>query len=507
MPPESPLPWLTPPASVEPGTAVTGPRRPRRPRPLSPDVVRRLVPFLTLLVVVAVVGSGGTFWLSRRGNAWPSHWDPRVRPIVTFVEKQRGLTFEHPVPIDFLAPTAFEQHVAGDKPLSAKDRADLEKAVGELRALGLVSGKVDLAALERKLLRESVIGLYDDQTHHVYVKGAELTPDVRVTLAHELTHALQDQRFGLRQLHGEDSGRASAYRALVEADAMRVEDAYTNALSPDDKKAYDSAQAADNAAVNLGDLPPVMVQQFSFPYVFGPYFLRWLLKSGGNAAVNVAFSGPPTSDAQVIDPASFLAGVKAVTVAAPKLRPGQVMIDKPDDFGQDVMLLVLGDRLGYLPAWTAVRAWAGDSVIGYRDHGRSCVAVATALRTPADADRFAGTATQWAATMPGASVTRAGATVELRSCDPGAAAAAHPPATPDPFHVLQDRAQLMQLLHEQAHLDGKLPGCVADNAIARMGPEEFVAVGEAPPNDPRIVSELGPQIRAASAACQQNPDL
>ena len=51
------------------------------------------------------------------------------------------------------------------------------------------------------MLGSDTLAFYDPRTQDVYVRGTDTTaPATRVTLAHELTHALQDQHFDLRAL-------------------------------------------------------------------------------------------------------------------------------------------------------------------------------------------------------------------------------------------------------------------------------------------------------------------
>src|SRR5262245_50490690 len=50
-------------------------------------------------------------------------WDPRVEDLVKFVEDTRGLTFDHPVPIEFLSEQAFDAKLTDmNRDLSPKER-------------------------------------------------------------------------------------------------------------------------------------------------------------------------------------------------------------------------------------------------------------------------------------------------------------------------------------------------------------------------------------------------
>ena len=80
------------------------------------------------------------------------------------------------------------------------DEADLARSEAQLRAVGLVAGGVDLLDSVSDLQQSGVLAYYDPKRERITVRGKELDVARRVTLAHELTHALQDQHFDLESL-------------------------------------------------------------------------------------------------------------------------------------------------------------------------------------------------------------------------------------------------------------------------------------------------------------------
>ncbi len=182
--------------------------------------------FITALAAAVVVPVAG-------GNTrfFPQHWDPRVAPIAAEVEKLRGLRFTHPVPVTFLEPAAFEKLASGDPTqLSADDRATVERSAAILRALGLMGGDVDLAKATSTAAQSSVLAFYSFDRKAVFVRGATVDAAHRVTIAHELTHVLQDEHFDatklLKRATDSQTGDESAFRALMEGDAVNVENKY-----------------------------------------------------------------------------------------------------------------------------------------------------------------------------------------------------------------------------------------------------------------------------------------
>ena len=160
-----------------------------------------------------------------------------------------------------------------------------------------------------------------------------MTPALRVTLVHELTHVVQDQHFDLRQLDGfQSSDLEAGFRALAEGDATRIENHYIDSLDTADRKAYDDTTAtqSDAAGVDLSGVPYALVAYFGAPYVLGTDLVDLLEQTGGDKAINQAFDVPPDSEAVLLDPFRFLDGDAATHVPAPALEPGEVKVDDGD---------------------------------------------------------------------------------------------------------------------------------------------------------------------------------
>src|SRR6266850_1699531 len=108
------------------------------------------------------------------------------------------------------------------------DQRDAEAAA---RALGLPGGRNGLREAGNTLSGEGITAFYDDATDRVDVRGTDLTVGRRATVVHELTHALQDQHFDIsRQGSYASDDRNDAFDAVVEGDAVRIEDAYVDSL-------------------------------------------------------------------------------------------------------------------------------------------------------------------------------------------------------------------------------------------------------------------------------------
>ncbi|HCB03635.1 MAG TPA: hypothetical protein PLZ93_13815 [Nocardioides sp.] len=390
------------------------------------------------LVLVAVAGAV-TVVLTRdagpQGPPHPSAWDPKVQKYVDFVEKKRDLTFEHPVYVDFLPESEFVAQVtADDAEVTDEDRAELERATGMLRALGLVEGDIDLFDASNELNGEGIIGFYRYDDERLRVRGTELTPAVESVLVHELTHALQDQSFDLesrfQELDKADDANSEAasdgFHALVEGDARRIEGLWRDHLSAKARKALDQERAQESDGFESGakDVPEVLVTMMGAPYALGEALLAVAQQQGGEAAIDNLFRSPPSTEEQQLDPWTLVADHQGyLTVPEPELPEG---VEAYDDgaFGSVGWLMLLSERLPLEQALAAVDGWGGDAYAAYERDGVSCVSVNYRADSLADLSQMLSALRAWSAQGPrdAASVEKQDQTLVFRSCDPGAAA-------------------------------------------------------------------------------------
>ncbi len=424
------------------------------------------------VVVVVVLVAVGT--LVAVSTSRPT-WDPRVLAIVHFDEQQRGLTFKQPVKVEFLGNAQFDKEVSVPQPTSKADRNSQRLALSELRALGLVHGNIDLATSENNLAQSDVVGLYVDDKKTVFVRGTAMTPYVRVTLAHELTHALQDQYFDLQKLDANvKDGDGDALTALVEGDAVRDQNLYEQSLSPADQQLYQNEQnQLDAGSGQTANVPEILSDIQEFPYAFGPTFVDSLDATGGTAAIDHAFRDPPQAEAQIVDPAQYPIGWTPARVAVPALGSGQRRLDTPSSFGQVSLFEVLGSRLGYDQAWSAVQGWQGDNSVPYKDDGHTCFAIDVDMAGAPAATNLDDAAQAWARGVPGARVTQHGTLVDLRSCDPGPNGPVPPTITPSAFDVLSARSAIIDEVMNSNQVDFPVGQCVADKVLAGVGPSGY----------------------------------
>ena len=398
------------------------------PEPAAPEPPRRRRWPVVAIVAAVVASAAGVAGWTMRSSApgHPSAWDPKVADLVHFVEQDRGLTYKHPVYVDFLSDAEFRKQVtSSDSELSANDRKQLETTTGMLRALGLIDGNVDLFKAVNQLNGEGILAFYDPATQRVRVRGTDMTVNLRGTLVHELTHALQDQYFDL-QRDGKFATDAQndTYRPVFEGDAQHVEHDWVAQLSEADQATYTQGQQDQASGTDLSGVPDALVQFFAAPYNFGGPFVDVLVASSGERAVDSALREPPKSEAELLDPFRYLAGETPKDVPTPKLAAGE---HKTEDgaFGAIALYLVLAQRMDPGQALAATDNWGGDAYVNYTKAGKGCVRADFTGKDGDATTALAATLGDWAKTLPSgaATVVRQGDLIRLDSCDPGAGAA------------------------------------------------------------------------------------
>src|SRR5262249_22687691 len=156
------------------------------------------------------------------------------------------------------------------------DKQGIERAQAQLRAVGLIGPDVDLLDAASSLQTSGVLAYYDPKTKKITVKGTNLDDvDTRVTVAHELTHAFQDQHFDLEKLQNKanaDHG-STALRTLVEGDAVRIQNDYKDSLSASDQQAYatqnDATSRQAQSEIEAKGVPDTVSVLFQAPYALG----------------------------------------------------------------------------------------------------------------------------------------------------------------------------------------------------------------------------------------------
>jgi hypothetical protein len=326
--------------------------------------------------------------------------------LMQFVQNARGLSFQHPVKVTLLDDAAFRQRLLGEELRESKEAAkELETTQRVLQGLGLLDKDVDLAKAVRSLYGSAVAGFYDSDKDDLVVRGERLSPGVRTTLVHELTHALQDQHFDIdrKDLRDRDDEAADGLQGIVEGDAVRIERMYQATLSGEERKQQELEELAAASGIDP-DLPPVLLQLVAFPYLVGPEFTTDVVRRAGQTRLDQAFADPPTTSEQLLHPDRYVSGdaVAPITVESPG-PPGKAKAIDRGVLGELGLILVL--NTSGVSGRDAATGWGGDRYVAWRDGDDTCVRVRVAMDSKADTDELRAALRRLQAEREGVNVT------------------------------------------------------------------------------------------------------
>lgn len=332
----------------------------------------------------------------------------------------RGMDYTRPVSFNLMTSAEMRAKVEkeAEEDWSIEDARDGEIALEALDFLD--RDEVDLHALMTDLEASQIIGYYDpdEQTLYVISDAETLSPMDRTVLAHELTHALQDQHFDLDALGDEDEdegadqgageGGAStgdgrrddmdsearlAFRSLVEGDASLLESQYTSAhIAPHEYLSIGRELLGHDWSA-LDKTPQFILDVIGFPYAEGKTFVEALYAEGGWPAVDAAYDDPPRSTEEILHPERYWEGdpPRSVPMLAltDTLGSGWRWVDE-DIVGEFGLRQHIATAITPTLAAIAVEGWGGDRYVVFHDDDadETVLLLRTVWDNPEDADEF-----------------------------------------------------------------------------------------------------------------------
>jgi hypothetical protein len=199
--------------------------------------------------------------------------------------------------------------------------AEMHATELSLRKFGLASSDFEYRPFIIKLLTEQVAGYYDPRSQEFHLADWLELESQRPVMAHELTHALQDQHFNLRRFekwpHGDSDAELAAH-ALVEGDATLAMTMYM-LKNPMEALAFSRALTTGVATEQYNQAPRAMRESLIFPYLQGSEWVTQLYKRGGWTMVSSAFTRLPLSSEQILHAEKYFKYERPVKVVLPDL--------------------------------------------------------------------------------------------------------------------------------------------------------------------------------------------
>ena len=188
-----------------------------------------------------------------------------------------------------------------------------------LRKFGLAPDNFEYRPFIIKLLTEQVAGYYDPKTQEFHLADWLDLEGQKPVMAHELTHALQDQHFNLRRFekwpHGDSDAELAAH-ALVEGDATLAMTIYM-AKNPLVALAFSRSLTTGVATEQYDQAPRAMRESLIFPYLQGSEWATQLYRRGGWTMVSNAFTKLPLSSEQILHAEKYFKYERPVKIVLP----------------------------------------------------------------------------------------------------------------------------------------------------------------------------------------------
>jgi len=335
--------------------------------------------------------------------------------IAPKVEEIRGLKFKRAVPVKLVDDAAARAHFKSRLArLWPKSRMRVEQTV--YAHLGLVPATTDMEAALFSLLEEQAGGFYDPESDAFFVLNDMPRSSAPLLMAHELTHALDDQHHDIDKLIEkvkEDEDRMAVVGAVVEGSGMAVMSGFLvreiQAGRMTQEALMDLAQSEAGKAEKLRAAPELLQRTLLAPYLLGQSFVLrgdplGAIKGVQPADLDRLFRDLPASTEQLLHPEKYWEGDKSDlprAVAIPDLSKhlgdGWSLAGR-GTLGELVIAIMTGSEAvdlmsaasGSPALWTnqAASGWGGDTWHLYSRGESHVTLLVTRWDTEADAQEL-----------------------------------------------------------------------------------------------------------------------
>jgi hypothetical protein len=268
-----------------------------------------------------------------------------VDTILQFASEDSKLAIKSKVKRKLITRDDVEKYLL-DRMKDDKDAKRLQRSEIVLKKFGLLDQSFHLQPFLVSLLKEQIAGFYDSKTKTVNLLDWIDPDSQKPVLAHELTHALQDQRMDLEKWENSDDDNISknvtednqhiaideqdtAREAVLEGQAMAVLVDYSLKpagqsilTSPAIIKQKADEQGSDTDSPVLNRAPLLIQESLLFPYREGLKFeVDMLADKGATGAFAGVLDRPPASSFEIMNPRAYERKVKVPVLTMPDVHP------------------------------------------------------------------------------------------------------------------------------------------------------------------------------------------
>lgn len=247
----------------------------------------------------------------------------------------------------------------------------------------------DLLSTLKSFYAGEAWGYYNSaEDTYYYVADADKPPIVKmVTMAHELTHALQDMHYGIPSLYAgaDDDDEVLAIESLIEGDATYIEERYIESLGIEERAALYRYYASQE----LPDYDPFVASLVLYPYSHGQRFVASLVTGEGMGYLADVYTDPPETTEQILHPETYRSGEGPMDVDIVYDTP----LEKLDEntLGEGMLRLFLDQHVTREQARNAAAGWGGDAYAYYASEDDYMLVYVSRWDTEEDAVEFFNT--------------------------------------------------------------------------------------------------------------------
>jgi hypothetical protein len=268
-----------------------------------------------------------------------------VDEILEFDSKQSGLPIKREVKRKLTSRDEVVSYLT--KHLNDEDTQRLRRSELVLKRFGLLPRDFNLETFLVALLREEVAGYYDPKTRTVNLLDWVPIEEQEPVMAHELTHALQDQFVNMQRwmkkgekdlgeikkdptpIDIENDEMDNAREAVIEGQAQAMMFQYAIAptghsiiTSPELVNAMEEETLTGTPSTKVFNEAPVyMKESLTFPYSYGLTFVVKLMqKVGKEKAFAGVLHNPPHTTRQIMQPETYLSGETIAPMHVPDFK-------------------------------------------------------------------------------------------------------------------------------------------------------------------------------------------
>ena len=314
-----------------------------------------------------------------------------VAEEVPKIEKTIGLTFKTPPVVESRTKEQVREFVL-QQVTDTQAKRQIAGMEAAYKALGLIPDSLQLQKFLVDLLEEQIEGYYDPRTKVLYIVEGASKKSVRMTVSHELIHALQGQYVNLDSLqrHTENNDRRTAEAAVFEGQAIYEQLASSSGQAgalPGGWERIRQLIRNNRSAMPIYSAAPLVIQEtLLFPYLSGAEFVKTYKErtKGG-----VAFDDLPTSTEQIMHPSRTYFGTRdEPTGVSFTPIPGVAPIYE-NTLGEFETRIFLFQYLeSQDEAVRGATGWDGDRYIVFPTTGGNAIAWATVWDSREDAADF-----------------------------------------------------------------------------------------------------------------------